>query len=116
MSPPSRLLPEVSGFTISFIGGSGGGRAGRGWNWNAPRRRPGPSRWRAAILVPWNRMKRERRRPGVRSEDSRPSAHCLFPKYRYILVCSSSSPQPPFSPSLHTYTHAHTCVHPQLGG
>lgn len=31
MSPPSRLLPEVSGFTISFIGGSGGGgREGAG--------------------------------------------------------------------------------------
>lgn len=32
MSPPSRLLPEVSGFTISFISGSEGGRAGRGWH------------------------------------------------------------------------------------
>lgn len=34
MSPPSSLLPEVSGFTVSFIGGSGGGRAGRGWSLN----------------------------------------------------------------------------------
>lgn len=25
MKPPSRLLPEVSGFSLSFIGGSGGG-------------------------------------------------------------------------------------------
>lgn len=34
MSPPSRLLPEVSGFTISFIGGSAGSRARRAWNLN----------------------------------------------------------------------------------
>ena len=57
MSPPSRLLPEVSGFTISFIGGSGGGRAGRGWHlkgWLCTR---ASSRWGGEVSIPWNGMK-----------------------------------------------------------
>lgn len=59
MSPPSRLLPEVSGFTISFMGGSGGGRAGRGWDLNGWLHTAASSRWSRAISILGSRMKRE---------------------------------------------------------
>lgn len=53
MSPPSRLLPEVSGFTISFIGGSEVGRAGRGWDWNGWLH-AAASRWSGEVSILWN--------------------------------------------------------------
>lgn len=55
MSPPSRPLPEVSGFTISFIGGSEGGRAGRGWNLNGWFHTTA-SRW-SEVSILWNGVK-----------------------------------------------------------
>lgn len=55
MSPPSRLLPEVSGFSISFIGGSGGGRGGRDWSLNRWLYTTA-SRWSGAVSFLWNGM------------------------------------------------------------
>lgn len=93
MSPPSRLLPEVSGFSISFIGGSGGGRGGRDWRWDLVALH---SRLQVERVVSflWNGMERNVLcSPDLKNQ---PSAHCLFSRYRY----TQSLPSPSYPPSL----------------
>lgn len=52
MNPSSHLLPEVSGFTVSFIAG----RAGRGWNLNRRLHTP-EVEWGGFSPKEWTEMK-----------------------------------------------------------
>lgn len=55
MSPLSRLLPEVSGFTISFIGGSGGPK-GLELEWVASHHQLLQVEWGCFNPMEWNQM------------------------------------------------------------
>lgn len=80
MSPPSRLLPEVSGFTTSFIGGSEVGRAGRGWDWNGGL--TAASRWIGGVLsygMEWNVQSTAQSPCPSPDADTHPPAACLPP-------------------------------------